>query len=234
MKKIIAISALAAILFAQTAQAADFYDTQNHWARDEISVLADKGIVNGVADGWFEPDSEVTRAQYLKMVMGTVGIQSAEFEEGNCLDATESDWFAPYLQSALNKGLIPAQMITGYRAQVDIQRDEDGNAVGSSVKYTGAFNGNIAISREEAAALTMNIYQYTLNANTAAKLETVSDNISFSDESDISSWALPAVKLAAANGIITGMDSGSFEPENVTTRAQAAVILNRLIKIIEA
>jgi opacity protein-like surface antigen len=234
MNKMIAIAAVSTLVFAQTAQAADFYDTQNHWARDEISVLADKGIVNGVADGWFEPDSEVTRAQYLKMVMGTVGIQTEEFREGNCLDATGSDWFAPYLQSALDKGLIPEQMITGYRAQVDIQRDEEGNAIGSSVKYTGAFNGNIAISREEAAALSMNLYQYTLNANTSARLKEISEELSFNDEEEISSWALPAVKLAASNGIITGMDSGSFEPNEVTTRAQAAVILNRLIKIIEA
>ena len=39
-------------------------------------------------------------------------------------------------------------------------------------------------------------------------------------------------KLAADNGIITGMDDGRFAPLENTTRAQAAVIMERLLNMI--
>jgi len=223
---------LAAVLvFASSAaNAADFSDTLSHWARNEISILSDKGIVNGVGGGMFDPDGEVTRAQYLKMLMETLGIQVSPLRTGECLDAAASDWFAPYLQGALDKGLIPKEMIVGYKALVDIERNSEGEAIGSSVRYAGAFNGNVSISREEAAYLTMTLSQYVLNASTMSKLAATDiDNYTFLDETDISGWTLMAVKLAAANGIINGMDTGKFEPAGTTTRAQAAVMINRLL-----
>ena len=79
----------------------------------------------------------------------------------------------------------------------------------------------------------MSLYQYTLNPNTMKKLEG-GDMIVFTDVADISDWAFPAVNLAAMSGVITGMDSGSFRPKDTATRAQAAVIINRLIKLMEA
>lgn len=231
MKKIIAAAA-AALIFAQTAYAAQFNDTMGHWAQREINILADKGIINGVADGRFEPEGEVTRAQYLKMVMEAVGIASTEYRPGQCLDADGGDWYAPYLQSALDKGLIPPGMVAGYKVNVRSEHDEEGNSVSSSVSYSGAFNGGIEITREEAAVLTMNLCQYTLNAATMSKLTFDTEELSFKDAEDIDSRAKRSVELAAANGIITGMDDGSFAPKSTATRAQAAVMINRLIDVI--
>ena len=229
MKKTAAAVISVSMLMTSAAYAADFNDTTNHWARNEISILSDKGIVNGVGAGWFDPDGEVTRAQYLKMVMQAVGIPTVEYRAGECLDASANDWFGPYLQSALDKGLIPQEMVAGYKGIVEIERNEAGEAIASKVKYSGAFNGGISISREEAAYLTMSLCQYTLNASTMTKLDMNVDNYSFRDDADISAWTLSAVKLAAANGIINGMENGDFDPAGTTTRAQAAVMINRLI-----
>lgn len=232
MKKLIALAAASVLLF-QTAYAADFIDTNGHWAQKEISTLADKGIINGFTDGSFLPEGEVTRAQYLKMVMEAVGIGTVELREGECLDADSNDWYAPYLQSALDKGLIPNQMIAGYKASVDAKYNNDGNAVTAVLHYSGAFNGNIEITREEAAYLTVTLCQYTLNANTMTKFKFTADDTSFTDEDSINEWTRNSVALAVSNGIITGMDDGSFLPTETTTRAQAAVMISRLAELIE-
>ena len=44
-------------------KAADFIDTQNHWAKDAISWAAENGIVNGVGESLFAPDAPITREQ---------------------------------------------------------------------------------------------------------------------------------------------------------------------------
>ena len=228
MKKLAAVVA-AVIMLSQSAYAAVFTDTVGHWAQSDINKLSDMGIINGMGDGSFSPEGDVTRAQYLKMMMEAVKIPAVKYRAGECLDTTDADWYGPYLQSALDKGLIPQEMIVGYKAVVDIERNEAGESIGSSVKYSGAFNGNVAITREEAAYMTMALCQYTLNASTMAKIDEIDRELSFKDGEDISAWAVPSVWLAASNGIITGMDDGTFQPSGTTTRAQAAVMINRLL-----
>ena len=50
----------------------------------------------------------------------------------------------------------------------------------------------------------------------------------FSDISKISSWAIPYVKNAYINGLMTGTGSG-FSPKSYLTREQALVIVERMI-----
>lgn len=231
MKKTIS-ALLAAVMLTSTAYAASFTDITGHWAENDTNVLADRGIVNGVSEGIFDAEGSVTRVQFLKMVMETVGIAETEYREGECLDATAADWYAPYLQSVLDKGLIPDAMITNYKSNVIVERDEEGNALSSKVVYSGSFNGDTPINREEAAYIAMSLYQYTLNPSTMSTVSTT-DMTVFTDVTEISKWAFPSVNLAAMSGVITGMDTGSFRPKDTATRAQAAVIINRLIKLME-
>lgn len=228
MKKILIPILAATMLTAGTAAAEDFTDIRGHWAEETILALADEGIVDGITDTEFAPDSEVTRAQYLKMIMEATGLEPAEFEEGGCLEAGPNDWYAPYLKRALDCGLIPESMIAGFKQSVEYEVDEDGTATASKVVYSGAFNGGLPISREEMAVLTQYFYQYTRTVltNTVTDISGVKD---FTDQSNISDWAVNSVKLAAANGFIEGMEDNTFRPKDSTTRAQAAAVILRVI-----
>ena len=57
------------------------------------------------------------------------------------------------------------------------------------------------------------------------------EQITFADEEEISAWAVDGVKLLYSKGLVTGMENNLFKPKAKTTRAQAAVIINRLLKI---
>lgn len=227
MKKITGMILSAVLLLNVTVSAAGFNDTKGHWAEQTINTLAERNVIDGIAPGVFAPDKEVTRAQYLKMIMEATGMSALPYRKGECLELNGSEWYAGYLQSALDKGLVPSSMITGFKQKVEYKVDENGTATESKVVYSGAFNGDLVITREEMAVLTQYIYQYTRTILTNKPTD-IEQADSFSDDDNISSWAYTSVKLAAANGFIEGMDDGSFKPQNGATRAQAATIILRV------
>ena len=215
------ISTILVMSVSMSAYSADFRDTKGHWAEHTINRLANMGIVNGISASEFNPDGIVTRAEYLKMMMNLAGIATVPARDGDCLEVKSDEWYADYLQSALDKGLIPKEMIASYK--VSIQTEDES----ATVHYSGAFNGELPIEREQMAALTMHLHQYSLNADNV-KIMSTSD-ITFTDIDAISVWAQPSVKLAVAYGFIEGMDDGSFQPRETATRAQAVTLLGRII-----
>ena len=52
-----------------------FKDTKRHWAKAYISTLANRGYINGYADGSFRPDSLITRAEMVKVISKTGGLK---------------------------------------------------------------------------------------------------------------------------------------------------------------
>lgn len=221
MKKILSVF-ISMLVFTASAYAGGFVDTENHWAQNTINRLAGKGIVNGTDATHFSPDAPIRRAEYLKMMMELVGIEKKKYRYGECLDAGASDWYAEYLQSALDRGLIPKEMITSYKVSITVNGNE------MSVVYTGAFNGELPIDRAEMAVLSMNLYQYALDSSNAGTLPLPTGE-RLADIDDVSVWAQPSVRLAVAAGFIEGMDDGSFRPHENATRAQAATILGRIL-----
>ena len=222
LKRLTAAVILSSIAIASTVSAADFADTKGHWAENIINKLADAGIVHGISDTEFNPDGTVTRAEFLKMALGAADIEETEYRKGECLDVIASDWFAPCVQSALDRGLIPEGMISGY--SVEIVESENG----SKAVYSGTFGGNTPIKREEMAYITQSVYQYSMSEGSLANLEIPVD-IPFDDVNRVSLWALDGVRHAYTNGLIFGMEDGTFRPQDTATRAQAAVIISILL-----
>ena len=218
-RRLTALILISSVAVSSYAYAADFSDTRGHWAEEIINTLADAGIVNGVGDGRFNPDGTVTRAEFLRMALGAAGIEETSYRNGECLDVRANDWFAPYVQSALDKGLIPEGMISGYSAQIS----------GDEVIFGGTFSADTPIKREEMAYITQSVYQYSLEEGDLQDLELPMD-MPFEDVSAISRWAIEGVKYAYTNELIFGMDNGTFAPKNTATRAQAASIINNLLK----
>jgi len=68
----------------------------------------------------------------------------------------------------------------------------------------------------------------------AAKLDVISTITTFSDDNRISTWAKPAVAAVAWNQLVTGLPNGTFNPQGKATRAEAAVVILRLILSAEA
>ncbi|HHW02501.1 MAG TPA: S-layer homology domain-containing protein [Thermoanaerobacterales bacterium] len=54
--------------------------------------------------------------------------------------------------------------------------------------------------------------------------------VKFMDEGAVKSWARSYVRLADALGLMNGNPDGTFAPGDGATRAQAAVIIRRLLE----
>ena len=125
-------------------------DYEGHWAQATIQKWLDSGKVSGYPDGSYKPDSNVTRAEFVKMVNGII-----DFNKKAAItykDVPSTEWFYDYIGVAQEVGYI-----SGY----------------SSDK----FGPNDYITREQAASILSRI-QY-LDNNEAA-IDKFIDNLSIS------------------------------------------------------
>ncbi|MBI2463650.1 beta-propeller domain-containing protein [Candidatus Peregrinibacteria bacterium] len=70
---------------------------------DAVSYLRAQGVIQGYADGTFMPDQTINRAEFLKIVMGTLDPKA---QGENCFSDVKEEWFAKYVCSAKAKGII--------------------------------------------------------------------------------------------------------------------------------
>jgi hypothetical protein len=74
-----------------------FTDITNHWAIQSILQAVQKGYVAGYPDGSFKPDANVTRAEFIKLIVASLGLPVSS-------EAT-TNWYDPYVQAAQLKGI---------------------------------------------------------------------------------------------------------------------------------
>ena len=201
MKKIIAIAIVLMLSFQVCSFAAMFSDIEGHWAQSYIETLATEGVINGMGDGNFEPDSFVTREQFLKMLM----IVTAE-----CANERLAFETPPKLNLIIEKS--PFSDVDTDRWSYYYISEAYGKII-SGEEYGENFEPVKDITREEAAvwmAKALNLSEGACN---------------FVDNELIGKPGL--VGAAFENGLITGFPDGTFGPGQSLTRAQAAVMLQR-------
>jgi len=105
MKRFIVISVISlcvfslgsSINFAKSDEESRFPDMNGHWALKYVEALAGKGIIKGMDDGLFHPDSPVTTAQFTTMVIrGALGD----------IEPTTAYWASGYISKAMELGII--------------------------------------------------------------------------------------------------------------------------------
>ncbi|MZQ80780.1 hypothetical protein GQF01_01325 [Paenibacillus sp. 5J-6] len=129
------------------------------------------------------------------------GLGLTEAKLGKFTDVKESDWYSGAVGAAVKAGLAE-----GF---------ED-----------GTFNPNANITREQMAVM---ITRAMALAGTSVEVNTKALQ-AFEDEKSINGWAKDAVARAMNAGIMNGITNSSFMPGDKATRAQAAVIMKRLLQ----
>lgn len=169
------------------------------WAKEAIVYLAEKKIINGVGNGKFAPDDNVTRAEMAKMISGAFLIKT-EAGENPFNDVSEDDWSCEYIKKAYAAGII-----TGY---------ED-----------GSFKPDDVVTRQDAAVM---LYRAAKYFNIDFYTEIVNY---FMDEADFDDYAVEAINNMYNMGFINGVGDGMFAPNDMTTRAQTAKIIYGMLQM---
>lgn len=73
-----------------------FRDIEGHWAKETIERMVKRGYINGYEDGTYRPEQGVTKAEVIKMLMATAGV---EVRAGDL-------WYAPYVEEAERLGVL--------------------------------------------------------------------------------------------------------------------------------
>lgn len=96
-------AALVCSLFLVQHTFADFTDTTRHPYEEAIRFVQDEEIVQGYSDGSYRPNAPINRAEFTKIiVMAALPDESGE----NCFSDVKREWFATFVCTAKEKGLI--------------------------------------------------------------------------------------------------------------------------------
>ncbi len=70
-------------ILLQVDMGTPFIDTFNHWSKDTVKNLADKGIIKGVSESHFKPDDSISRAHFLLLLTRASGTELPEYNAEN-------------------------------------------------------------------------------------------------------------------------------------------------------
>jgi len=80
-----------------TAAGTQFSDVKSsHWAYSAVRKAVAKGYVDGYTNGTFKPDTSVSRAEFVKMVVAAMKLETTP---------TSGKWYTPYVNAATKSGL---------------------------------------------------------------------------------------------------------------------------------
>ncbi len=178
-----------------------FTDTTTHWGRDVISYMADRKIVNGVRTESgtyrFEPDKNMTRAEFAVMTANYLGINPSDYKVLTVPFADKDSlpsWAAVQIKALYTMGIMNGKTYA------------DG-----SVRFDSTAN----VTRAEVVTVLTRVLGESID--TAP--------LNFSDMGDVPSYALGGFSTMYSMGIISGYDDGSLKPNKNITKAEAVKMI---------
>ncbi|MDQ1912651.1 S-layer homology domain-containing protein [Paenibacillus sp. GD4] len=164
------------------------------WAQVPIEVLASKGIINGVSATAFNPAEKITRADFLLLLVKTLGI-SADFSD-NFSDVSPSDYYYEALGIAKQLGIA--------------------NGTGANVFHPMEY-----ISRQDLMVLSARALKIAGMSTNQGSAEVIQK---FSDQSSVASYAVEDIRTMVKEGIVTGDGNLLHPQDNATRAETAAIL----------
>ncbi|MBE5040953.1 S-layer homology domain-containing protein [Ructibacterium gallinarum] len=172
-------------------------ELSNHWGTEELTQAVREGILQGLDETTLGLDETTTRAQFVTLLVRALNLDLVEYSD-SFQDVSAESWYASYIQTAFDAGLI--------------------NGIDESI-----FAPEEAITREEMAKLLALAYQRITGIE-----ELEAEPSGYADEEEISDWAKPYVDFTKKVQILLGDEDNRFRPVESATRAEAAVSVLRM------
>ena len=167
-----------------------------------INFLAARNISNGIGNNIYGTNIDITRAQFLVMLMRAFNIDTIndnDLQHDYFLDIPR-DNFSAYILKARNLGIV--------------------NGVGEN-----RFEPQRKITNEELLVMVYNTLKFK---EELTPIKSQNEILSFEDEEEISIWAKGAINELINRGVITWLN-GKIEPERTVSREESARIIYELL-----
>jgi subtilisin family serine protease len=180
-----------------------YTDIARHWAKPEIELMASKHIIEADASKKFGPDVNITRAEIVKMLVNVLRYNPDK----------NVDLITPKTSSFKDVSIgSPYFSYIETAAKYGITK---GNP-------DGTFGPDDTVTREQLT--TMIIRAMGIGADSDMSI------LSFEDKEYIPEWAAGSIIAAYERGLVMGIGGNKFGVGSTATRAQAAVIIKRVME----
>ena len=176
-----------------------FEDIYDKPCEQSVKELASRGIINGMTDNLYMPDSGLTRAQFAAITVKALGLPLKEYD--GFKDVTKEDWFYGYVASAKDYGIV-----------LGVTDD--------------SFNPDSHISREQAAVMTARASALCGKKNDVTGADDILSD--YYDYKAISAWAEKDLAFCLKSGIIQ-TDESCILPQADITRGEIAVMIYNML-----
>lgn len=198
------VSSLTNSIYAIVAHPIAFTDVEGHWAQAAVNDMGSRMIIQGTGAGSFQPSLNVTRAEFAAIVVRALGLK-AESGAAPFKDVSATDWYSANVSTASSYGLIE-----GYA--------------------DGTFRPNASVTREQAMAIISKAMKLTGLAAMLPSGTTERTLLPFRDGGEASAWAKDAIANVLKAGVVSGISSMKLAPQASISRAEVAVIVQRLLR----
>ena len=164
------------------------------WAKKPIEVMASKGIINGTGKTTYSPAVNITRADYLVLLVKTLGL-TAEFE-ANFDDVKQGDYYYEALGIARKLGIAAGGGNNRFKPQENISRQD------------------MMVMTAHAVAKLKELE----NAGSSTVLD------KFKDKGDIAGYAVESLAVLVREGLIAGTDDRIKPRVNTTRAEAAVFL----------
>jgi hypothetical protein len=182
----------------------EYTDVANHWAKAAVNDMGSRMVIDGIGNGLFNPDQDITRAEFAAILVRGLGLK-LENGASPFSDVPVSQWYSSAINTAHSYSLI-----NGF---------ED-----------GTFRPNNKITREQAMVMISKAMTITKLKEKLSFVTTDDTLRLFTDAGDASDWAVNSIDDSVKAGIVSGRSGGELAPKAFITRAEVAVIVERLLK----
>lgn len=231
MKKIICVLLAALILaaslpaFAVSASGTEtvpaFQDVaEGSWYYNCVTYCAKNGIMVGMSDTKFEPNTGMSRAMFVAVLYRLSG-ESAPQTASPFADVAEGTWYADAVKWAHQNGIASGVSPTKFAPNDPVTREQ---MCAFMVRYSDYMEYELTLDR------TLTADMYVFEKVIYAMMFNEELEPAFTDIYDISNYAMSPVIQCAEYGIVSGMPDGSFEPKGNATRAQVCSVILRFIR----
>lgn len=177
-----------------------FSDVFGNANQTAIETLAQHGIINGLTDTQFAPEATMTRAEFATIVVRGLGLAAKHNDAFS--DVSADAWYAPYIGTAYDYGIIKGVSDTEFAPEA-------------------------TMTREEATVMVARVAGLC-GIDTVLEPDTVKRILSAYEDGDtVEPWARGQVAFCAQSGILERSDT--IAPGEAITRGEVAQMLYRTL-----
>lgn len=191
-------------IFALIWHPLTFADMENHWAKEAVNDMGSRMVVSGVGNNMFEPDRDITRAEFAAIIVRALGLKPGT-GTNSFTDVNASDWYSDYIKTAYEYTII-----SGY----------------SSDK----FGPTDKITREQAMTMIARAMKITRLKAELTNGEAEKLLAGFGDAVKSADYAKNSIAASVKAGIVSGRNGKMIAPKDNITRAEVAVTVRRLLQ----